>query len=605
MYKKTFLIFIFLIATLVQTPLATADFLVANGSASEDAWVIYSTWHSASAGWPAGYRTQGWYRIEPGGTQNLFVPENNTLLYIRVEDPSGNEIKPLDHATRDSSPFWMHPTRIFTAVETNEGEFLDSDLNRASLRTATLYKYTNEGIHIITKRTDCDPVQGPADLPAQQIYDRAINSVLWIDTDSGHGSGVLIDQERRLAVTNQHVTEDNAWVDVYFPGRGEDGRLVRDMEYYRTNYRILERIRYATKGRVIAKDSVNDVAIIQLDQLSPIAQEIDHDFSMQVDMSMRRGDKVHILGNPGNRLWNWTQGTFLGAYEDCLPKGGACLYMEGDAEGGNSGGPILNGQGVLIGILTAGTDDTVALASPLKSIKALLDTVGPKYTFRIRNNAGFTLPYLVKWSDDLDWSQHFLDSGRGLYHWGTEDVIPSEYPKIAFDSIVNDGQVTWQIYSLDTFLRYFGDNYDNNVTADDANKYVFEYDWRSSTLDIYIDGDAAAPMISASQGTPGTGVRPKETVLLPNYPNPFNPETWIPYKLSKAAEVTVVIYAIDGSLIRTLTLGHQSAGTYQSKSRAAYWDGKNEVGEPVASGVYFYTLSAGEFTATRKMFIKK
>ena len=98
---------------------------------------------------------------------------------------------------------------------------------------------------------------------------------------------------------------------------------------------------------------------------------------------------------------------------------------------------------------------------------------------------------------------------------------------------------------------------------------------------------------------------PKETVLLPNYPNPFNPETWIPYQLAAAADATIRIYAASGELVRTLVLGHQSAGVYQSRSQAAYWDGKNELGEPVASGMYFYTLSAGRFTATRRLVIRK
>ena len=98
---------------------------------------------------------------------------------------------------------------------------------------------------------------------------------------------------------------------------------------------------------------------------------------------------------------------------------------------------------------------------------------------------------------------------------------------------------------------------------------------------------------------------PKETALLHNYPNPFNPETWIPYQLAESAEVTVHIYAATGILVRTLTLGHQAAGVYQSRSRAAYWDGRNEMGESVASGVYFYTLTAGDFAATRKMLIRK
>ena len=98
---------------------------------------------------------------------------------------------------------------------------------------------------------------------------------------------------------------------------------------------------------------------------------------------------------------------------------------------------------------------------------------------------------------------------------------------------------------------------------------------------------------------------PKRTTLLTNYPNPFNPETWIPYQLSEATEVIVRIYAVNGTLVRTLPLGHQLAGVYQERSRAAYWDGKNALGESVASGVYFYTLTAGDFTATRKMLIRK
>ena len=98
---------------------------------------------------------------------------------------------------------------------------------------------------------------------------------------------------------------------------------------------------------------------------------------------------------------------------------------------------------------------------------------------------------------------------------------------------------------------------------------------------------------------------PKETALLLNFPNPFNPETWIPYQLAKDAEVTLHIYTANGTLVRTLTLGHQPAGIYQSKGRAAYWDGRNAQGELVASGVYFYTLTAGDFSATRKMSITK
>ena len=100
-------------------------------------------------------------------------------------------------------------------------------------------------------------------------------------------------------------------------------------------------------------------------------------------------------------------------------------------------------------------------------------------------------------------------------------------------------------------------------------------------------------------------ITPNQTALLPNYPNPFNPETWIPYQLAQPTDVTIHIYATNGDVIRTLDLGHQTIGLYHHPSTAAYWDGTNELGENVASGIYFYTLTAGTFTATRKMLIIK
>ena len=98
---------------------------------------------------------------------------------------------------------------------------------------------------------------------------------------------------------------------------------------------------------------------------------------------------------------------------------------------------------------------------------------------------------------------------------------------------------------------------------------------------------------------------PTETVLLPNYPNPFNPETWIPYDLAEDADVRIHIYSLKGQSIRQLSLGFQTAGTYRTQARAAYWDGRNSAGEPVASGIYFYTFHAGQVKVTRKMVMRK
>ncbi|MDE0423364.1 MAG: leucine-rich repeat domain-containing protein [Candidatus Poribacteria bacterium] len=98
---------------------------------------------------------------------------------------------------------------------------------------------------------------------------------------------------------------------------------------------------------------------------------------------------------------------------------------------------------------------------------------------------------------------------------------------------------------------------------------------------------------------------PEETTLLPNYPNPFNPETWIPYHLANASEVTISIYNVHGTRVRQLNLGHQHAGYYTERSRAAYWNGRNEVGERVASGIYFYQFQADNVSLLRKMLILK
>ena len=99
--------------------------------------------------------------------------------------------------------------------------------------------------------------------------------------------------------------------------------------------------------------------------------------------------------------------------------------------------------------------------------------------------------------------------------------------------------------------------------------------------------------------------RPEKTQLLANYPNPFNPETWIPYELATDTNVKITIYNTQGVVIRTLELGHQSAGYYTGRNSAAYWDGRNAFGEQVASGVYFYQFETDEMSLMRKMVILK
>ena len=98
---------------------------------------------------------------------------------------------------------------------------------------------------------------------------------------------------------------------------------------------------------------------------------------------------------------------------------------------------------------------------------------------------------------------------------------------------------------------------------------------------------------------------PTETQLLPNYPNPFNPETWIPFELSQDSAVSITIYDVSGTPVRAISMGYLEAGRYVSQSRAIYWDGKADTGERVASGTYFYTLKTDTSTFTQKMIILK
>ena len=114
------------------------------------------------------------------------------------------------------------------------------------------------------------------------------------------------------------------------------------------------------------------------------------------------------------------------------------------------------------------------------------------------------------------------------------------------------------------------------------------------------------PVVPAAPQYPLSGsTNPETTQLFANYPNPFNPETWIPYDLAEDTDVHIHIYSLKGELVRQLSLGFQTAGTYRTSSRAAYWDGRNAAGEPVASGIYFYTLQVGHLKATRRMVILK
>lgn len=137
------------------------------------------------------------------------------------------------------------------------------------------------------------------------------------------------------------------------------------------------------------------------------------------------------------------------------------------------------------------------------------------------------------------------------------------------------------------------------VLADDTSSIAFE------RAELYSFGAIPIKSKLINGQFISYNVKPKQNILLQNYPNPFNPETWIPYQLSEASEVIIKIYDVSGKMVRELRLGYKPAGIYTSQDRSAYWDGKNDFGELVSSGVYFYTMQAGKYVSTKKMIVAK
>ncbi len=223
----------------------------------------------------------------------------------------------------------------------------------------------------------------------------------------------------------------------------------------------------------------------------------------------------------------------------------------------------------------------------------------------LSNSSGELLPIIVKyvniikppWDVNGDGMVNILDLSFVAANIGQNDVTQAD---INGDGVVDIQDLVTVASGIDASaaapaaysktLKLF--------TAADIQKWIYEAQQLNLTDPTIQRGIHLLQQLLAS-------FTPKATALLPNYPNPFNPETWIPYQLATPADVSIAIYASDGKLVRTLTLGHKPVGIYQDKSNAAHWDGKNDLGEPVASAVYFYTLKAGDFTATRKMLIRK
>ena len=322
------------------------------------------------------------------------------------------------------------------------------------------------------------------ELREDPTYIKTIRSVMWIVTNEGQASGVLIDKELKRAVTNEHVTKNSVWVDVFFPVHNRNQKLISKRHFYtdRRNRVALYQLGYYTRGRVVAEDPYTDLAIVELDGLPETAREIDHNFSASTYRFMNVDEPVYILGNPGGRdLWRPKAGHFQGF-------DGNELHIKADAYFGNSGGPVFNKQGALLGIIARTNLDTMdTKAVPTWSIKNLLDTLKERHIFSIKNNTNLHVDYQYKWTASSDWKPLSIEPDSVWNHWhtGSSTEIPKGYPIIRFDEIVGDGKFTERRYKLEPYIRHLGPGVNPHSKAD-AREHHFEYNSKSKKLTLYL-----------------------------------------------------------------------------------------------------------------------
>ena len=271
-------------------------------------------------------------------------------------------------------------------------------------------------------------------------------------------------------------------------------------------------------------------------------------------------DADPLFGNP-----------YSGLEYDLAP-GSPCLNA-GTSEGAPStdilGRPRPNPPGSNPDMGAYEQNEDASLAVELSSFTASVSTNGVTLHWRTEsemNNLGFN----VYRSEQRNGEYVKVNSAR-IKGAGT-DATPHNYQFV--DETVEDGK---------TYYYYLQDvDFNGNTHKSDLIKVTVSH-----------------------QTQPLKKSQPPFFALFQNYPNPFNPETWIPYQLAYDSTVTISIYNAKGQIIHTISLGTKQAGVYVKKDKAAYWDGKDSLGQSVASGVYYYTLQAGEFRATQKMFIMK
>ena len=272
-------------------------------------------------------------------------------------------------------------------------------------------------------------------MSATELRKNVLPTVVYIKSEKGFGSGVVIktSEGNTFVLTNEHVTRDNDMVEVFFLAYNAKQNEIRDSEFYFGSQHataLLRRLGYATNGRVVAEDKGADVAVIDLSGFPKTVKSI---LLKNVDVydDLKIGDIVHFFGHPQDQelLWQWNLGQFKGYTL-------TGLFLEARSWKGNSGGPLLNKQGELIGLVRASDDVTKTWAVPLEPIVDLVKDLKEWDIISIVNETESDVVYEVNWLGGETWERNTLESGQWKIHRHPTNVDETFQTKIRYVSTV-------------------------------------------------------------------------------------------------------------------------------------------------------------------------
>ena len=694
-----------LMLTLTLTPFATAEWKdnAFTNNTSGNLYVAFSTFRPAKAPIPEGWRTVGWYRIQPGKSHTFQAWADNPIYYLIWDDPTQGYLTP-DNAK--TFAHWEHVAAFVTVSEDEPNapvaaaNLLYSNRPKASLISSDFFKSANGGSVTVTAakkvvaplaegdvaegdetvgKGDPPPTGGITDEPPEPTEPAPPTLTI---------SGTLnIKEGERTTITATVLSAD---------GKGLPGLRLRFSED--SNHISLSALGTAWTDdsgkrsvRVTGSSPGGAVLSVGVDEYPGLTQQVAitvaeappgsltiDSFSTSINEGDSRTIRVTVKSEAGKALsgktvrfqesssaisFSSSSGTTNSSGQvsttlrtsNVSSRSSATFYVKVDGYSGLDTSRSVTINQVASSLSVSGVSTSVYSGQSM-TVKARVlskggyGMSGVTVTFS-ESSSYLRFSYSSRTTDSSGYASSSLRTGGKTS--GSKITIRASgvsSPK-SYTIRVNPRSRTTDRYFSDEGKRIgaFTTNYwqrRNKTVYFPGN--VTSWKWRSKNsnatvtstvksgstgvkvnynilakttplawIRVWVDGTYEE--VASNPGAPSLrpevdqlsavwqdlSQMPSETALLPNYPNPFNPETWIPYHLAEAASVTLHIYAADGTLVRTLVLGYQPAGMYENKSRAAYWDGRNSIGERVASGLYFYTFTAGDFAATKKMLIMK